>query len=186
MAPSRVTGLIARHKKAVAALLVLGIGLAVFVLVWFQPQKLFLDTVVDEADPVAAEESADPSASGEPRNPKPQSRVLAEGEFIPYDHAVRGSAKVIELADGRRVLRFEDFETSNGPDVVVYLSSAPAAVDDDDRFTDDFLDLGAIKGNVGNQNYDLPASADLDRYRSVVIWCRRFTVAFAAAPLDFT
>ena len=85
-------------------------------------------------------------------------------------------------AGGRRYVRFEDFETSNGPALKVYLSAAPAS-GPGDGFDDRFVDLGDLKGNIGSQNYTIPAGVRLDRYRSVVVWCKRFSVPFAAAPL---
>jgi hypothetical protein len=91
---------------------------------------------------------------------------------------------VLEAPSGRRFLRFEGFETSNGPDLVVYLSAKePAGPDDWHGYDQDFVDLGALKGNVGSQNYEIPEGTDLDRYSTAVVWCRRFTVGFAAAPL---
>ncbi|MYJ29837.1 MAG: DM13 domain-containing protein, partial [Acidimicrobiaceae bacterium] len=83
---------------------------------------------------------------------------------------------------GQRFLRFEDFRTDNGPDLNVYLSAAPpdAAAGD---FDDDFVDLGDLKGNVGSQNYEIPAGLDLDHYSTVAIWCVRFGVVFGAAEL---
>jgi Electron transfer DM13 len=88
----------------------------------------------------------------------------------------------LELADGRRFLRLEKLRTSNGPDLFVYLSAA-AADGPRDSFDDDFVSLGRLRANRGSQNYVIPAGVSLDRYRSVVIWCRRFTYAFGAAAL---
>jgi hypothetical protein len=84
--------------------------------------------------------------------------------------------------DGRRFLRLAELRTSNGPDLFVYLSAA-AADAPLDSFDDDFVALGRLKGNQGNQNYLIPAGVDLTRYSTAVIWCRRFTYAFGAAPL---
>jgi hypothetical protein len=103
------------------------------------------------------------------------------GTFRAIDHDAAGKALLLEV-DGAHFLRFENFEVENGPDLRVYLSSAPAS-GDDSTFDDDFIDLGGLKGNIGNQNYRLPDDADLDRYRSAVVWCRRFSVGFAVADL---
>jgi|SRR5581483_6796200 len=84
---------------------------------------------------------------------------------------------------GSRYLRFERFETSNGPDLHVYLSAAPAG-GDGDAFDDSYVELGELKGNIGPQNYAIPTDLRLGDYRSAVVWCKRFSVAFAAAPLD--
>ncbi len=91
--------------------------------------------------------------------------------------------KVAKLPDGKNVLRFSAFETSNGPDVHIYLVAAADAKDDATVKQAGFIDLGSIKGNIGDQNYDLPASVDLSKYRAVTVWCKRFGVNFATAPL---
>ena len=101
------------------------------------------------------------------------------------EHESRGLARVLEDADGERFLRFEDFETSNGPDLRVYLSTkAPEGPDDWHGYDADFVDLGSLKGNVGNQNYGIQRGVDLDKYSTAVVWCRRFEVGFAAATLS--
>ncbi len=111
------------------------------------------------------------------------STVLSMGTFHPVAHETRGTATIYRLPDGRRVLRFSDFETSNGPDVQVYLVAADDASDNDTVKQAGFVHVAALKGNVGDQNYDLPADVDLARYRSVTIWCRRFGVNFGTAAL---
>jgi len=95
---------------------------------------------------------------------------------------VPGQLKTGSLGDGRRFLRLDDLRTSNGPDLFVYLSVTPAD-GQRDTFDDNFVSLGRLKGNQGDQNYEIAAGVDLRRYQSVVIWCRRFTYAFGAAPL---
>jgi hypothetical protein len=154
-----------RHRRLVGAVALGAIAVAAFVLGYFEPQKLFVDDKVAEALPVAA-----------------SVRTLSAGTFRSHEHATVGRARVIATAGGRRYVRFEDFETSNGPALKVYLSAAPAG-GPGDSFDDRFVDLGDLKGNVGSQNYAIPADVRLDGYRSVVVWCKRFSVAFAAAPL---
>src|SRR5207249_5692728 len=83
----------------------------------------------------------------------------------------------------KRVLRLTDFKTSNGPDVHVYLVAAPDVKDDATVKKAGFIDLGSMKGNMGDQNYDVPESADLRKYQAVTIWCARFNVNFGTAPL---
>lgn len=97
-------------------------------------------------------------------------------------YTVTGTATIYENEDGSRFLRLEDFETTNGPDLFVYLTVAGSA-DDDEALDEEFVNLGVLKGNIGNQNYDIDDDIDLDRYDTVVIWCRRFTVGFGAADL---
>jgi len=174
---------------------------------YFGVQAAFIDDEVDQAGPVfdsgasadAAEAPAttaptDPSVGGAgagpdadarstpPTTAAPTVQVLAQGSFVPRDHPASGTASVLGDGTDQRFLRFEDFATDNGPDLNVYLSTAPADADQG-AFDDDFVDLGDLQGNVGDQNYEVPADVDLARYRTVVIWCVRFGVAFGAADL---
>lgn len=165
----------------------LAVGVAVFVVYWFQPHKLFIDERVDEAIPSATRDTTAASVpSGPPDTPPAGAAaepvVLASGEFVSLDHTTRGVARVLELADGTRIVRLDDLDTTNGPDLFVYLSTNPAR-GDESAFDDDFANLGRLKGNQGNQNYDLPADVDLTRFASVVIWCDRFDSAFGVADL---
>ncbi|MGH2806561.1 MAG: DM13 domain-containing protein, partial [Actinomycetota bacterium] len=98
-------------------------------------------------------------------------------------HDARGTVLVIEADDGNTYVRFEDFEVENGPDLKVYLSRA-AADAPEGELARDFTDLGGLKGNIGDQNYLVPGSVDLGDHRSVVVWCKRFSVGFAVAPID--
>lgn len=108
---------------------------------------------------------------------------VAQGNFRGIAHETKGTASIYKLPDGKNVLRFSAFETSNGPDVHVYLVAAADAKDDATVKQAGFIDLGSIKGNIGDQNYDLPAGIDLSKYRAVTVWCKRFSVNFATAPL---
>jgi len=110
--------------------------------------------------------------------------VLASGEFQELDalHYGAGRATIYELADSTRILRFEDFTSARGGDVRVYLARDPqprSAL----QLGDDFLDLGRLKGNVGDQSYFLPANRDLSAYRSAVVFCRQFNVSITVATL---
>jgi hypothetical protein len=93
-------------------------------------------------------------------------------------------AALVLVVDGSHVLELTDFETSNGPDLQLYLVAAEDATDSAAVTAAGFLSLGALKGNVGNQAYAVPADVDLDRFRAVTVWCRRFSVNFATAPLE--
>ena len=115
----------------------------------------------------------------EPAGPRP----LHEGTFASRNrYTVTGSATVYELDDGTRTLRLEPFESTNGPDLYVYLTSADHA-DDDPALEADHVDLGELRGNIGSQNYGIPDDVDLATYDTVVIWCRRFSSSFGAADL---
>ncbi|HEY7636038.1 MAG TPA: DM13 domain-containing protein [Gemmatimonadales bacterium] len=111
-------------------------------------------------------------------------RALAQGQFHSVAHETHGTATIQDLGDGRRVLRLTEFATSNGPDVRVYLVATTDAKDNATVTKAGFVELGKLKGNEGNQNYDVPGDLDLSRYRAVTIWCRRFSVNFATAPLN--
>jgi Electron transfer DM13 len=135
--------------------------------------SIFRDDVVDEQVAVAA-----PRA---PSSATPRNVLLSAGRFESVRHEAQGRAQAIELARGGRVLTLTNFEVDNGPDLRVYLVAGPATTEGE---VDDFEDLGGLKGNRGDQEYEIPADVDLDRYSTVVIWCRAFSVLFARAPLE--
>jgi Electron transfer DM13 len=162
----------------VLAAAVLGVVSAVFVLAYFEPHKLVIDDRVSEALPPPAA-----AAPGAPAGETPRVRTLSRAPFRSYEHATSGRARVLVYADGRRYVRFENFRTSNGPALKVYLSGAPASGPAGTTFDDRYVDLGDLKGNIGPQNYSIPRHVRLGRYRSVVVWCKRFAVAFGAAAL---
>jgi hypothetical protein len=105
---------------------------------------------------------------------------LAAGSFVSIAHEGSGTAAVVELPGGKRKLTLTDFETDSGPDLRVYVSTGDPAHGD----LGDFEDLGGLKGNIGTQQYELPRHVDLDRYSTVVVWCRAFSVAFTSAGLE--
>jgi hypothetical protein len=161
----------------VLASAVLGVAGVVFALAYFEPQKLVIDDRVSEALPPPP--AAAPGAlAGE----MSRVRTLSRTPFRSYEHATSGRARVLAYPAGRRYVRFENFRTSNGPALKVYLSAAPAS-GPGGTFDDRYVDLGDLKGNIGPQNYAIPREVRLDRYRSVVIWCKRFGVPFGAAAL---
>ena len=92
-------------------------------------------------------------------------------------------ASIYQLADGKRTLRLTEFATSNGPDVHVYLVAVEVEKGNDAVKEAGFIDLGSMKGNIGDQNYEIPADADLSKYQTVSIWCARFGVNFGTAAL---
>ena len=124
-----------------------------------------------------------PAASANGLASSPLGKVRAEGVFHAAAHATRGTAAIFELAGGKRVLRLTGFETSNGPDAHVLLGKAADATDNDTVKNSGYVDLGSLKGNIGDQNYDVPADVNLSDYNSVTIWCNRFSVNFGTAPL---
>lgn len=117
----------------------------------------------------------------EPPTTEPVIAVEATGSFTSLGrYTTVGTASVLGDGSGQRFVRFEDFETSNGPDLRVYLvnSSAPGVTD--------HIDLGELRGNIGNQNYEIPAGVDLTLYDTVMIWCERFSSGFGEALLGPT
>ncbi|BCB81523.1 DM13 domain-containing protein [Phytohabitans flavus] len=165
---------------------VLAVG-AVFGLYWFQPWKLVTDQEVDEAlssvPAVAPTESQSTgSQSAAPDGPT----VVRQGTFITHEHQTTGTARIIRNADGSHRLELVALDTSNGPDLRVWLSDQPVKegtagwrVFDDGQW----VELGRLKGNKGDQAYAIPAGTDLDRLGSVSIWCKRFAVSFGASTL---
>jgi hypothetical protein len=142
---------------------------------------LVTDNTVDEQLVTAPASSSSP-APGAPAESSPQAqenRLVASGEFEAASHPGSGTASIIEKPDGEAVLTFRDFETDNGPDLLVYLVPADSPAGSDEGA----VDLGALKGNKGNQQYAVPAGTDLDQDWRVVVWCRAFTVSFTEAPL---
>ena len=133
----------------------------------FRPERLFINQRVNEQFPTA-------SAAA---------NKLESGQFHSGAHETKGIATVFAMADGKKTLRLTDFATSNGPDVHVYLVAAADAKDNDTVKNAGFVDLGSLKGNIGDQNYDIPANVDLAKYRAATIWCARFSVNFGTAPL---
>jgi Electron transfer DM13 len=146
------------------------VAAVVAVLAWyaFRPERLVVNRRVDEAMPAQGSSSPHP---------------LESGQFYSILHPTAGTATIYQMADGTRVLRFTSFSTSNGPDVHVYMVASDDAKDAATVERAGFIDLGVIKGNVGDQNYTLASDLDLAKYRSVSIWCKRFSVNFGAAAL---
>jgi electron transfer DM13 len=175
-----------RRRRTIIVAVVAGLLAGAAGVAWFQPQKLLINQRVDEALPVAATPT---SGALDTTLRRPGTRpsgleptILSTSLFRSLGHATSGRAVALELADRRRFLRLVDLRTSNGPDLFVYLSRATVDAPRD-SFDDDYVSLGRLRANQGNQNYAIPLGVALDRYQSVVIWCRRFTYAFGAAAL---
>ena len=195
-------------KKTLVVISLASVPFVVAAGTYFQPWKLFTDTRVEEALPeltetTVAPKDTTPDETGEKMAEKEESlsssksatdsadviespEVLAEGKFITHEHATTGSVKILKYSDGSRILRMEKLKTSNGPKLEVWLTDAPVIEGLDGwRVFDDgkFFNLGALKGNIGSQNYSIPSEINLDEYSSISIWCERFSVSFGAAAL---
>ncbi|MEV0988899.1 DM13 domain-containing protein [Streptomyces sp. NPDC049949] len=165
----------------ITAALVLGAGLY-----WAQPWKLWQDSAVNEALPTASTAPA-PGSARPGAAPAPVPRTISQGSLISHEHSTTGTVKLIELPDGSHTLRLEDLDTSSGPDLRVWLTDAPVKEGADGWFVFDdgkHVSLGKLKGNKGDQNYEIPAGVNLADYSSVTIWCDRFNVSFGAAALQ--
>jgi len=185
-----------RHPRGTVAGIVIVVAV-VGPLGWYLGSPLFLSSSIDEAAPIVAARaspspdapSGSPSSSSSPSptsapSPAPSLPSASDvnertGSFTGADefHFGRGTARLIETAPGTFTVRLEDFAVRNGPDLFVYLS--PSA----DGYVEGSVELGRLKADTGNQNYEVPAGADVSAARSVVIWCKQFAVVFATAPL---
>jgi len=199
---------IAISKKTLLVISLVSVPVIVSAGTYFQPWKLFTDTRVEEALPQLTEttvapkdEITDKDDEKVAKNEEPLSssksatdstevidppEVLAVGKFITHEHATTGSVKILKYSDGSRILRIENLKTSNGPKLEVWLTDAPVIEGLDGwRVFDDgkYINLGALRGNIGSQNYSIPSEINLYDYSSISIWCERFSVSFGAAAL---
>jgi hypothetical protein len=155
----------------------------------FGVQALLYDREVNEdfaASAATPEEQASPSRTPTEQASEPGTAApvrVSFGDFHGVAHPGTGSAAVYRQDDGSYVLRLENLDIFNGPDLYVYAVAADDANDNDAVLEAGFLNLGRLKGNQGNQNYGLPADFDPSTYRSISVWCQRFSVNFATAPL---
>ncbi|MER5260898.1 DM13 domain-containing protein [Actinosynnema sp. NPDC002837] len=168
-----------------AVALVVGLAL-------FQPWRLVTDRTADEAlllpaTTTVGSTTTAPTTTTAPvtTTPAPPAGpvALASGPFRSLEHATTGSATLVRLPDGGHAVQFEALDTSDGPDLYVYLSDK-ASDSPEAAFGSGFTNLGELKANRGNQVYQVPAGTDLTAVRSVVIWCKRFSAGFAVAPLE--
>ena len=162
---------------------------------WYLGSPLFLSTSIDEAPPTVVADgdpstttrssptsSGCPHATADPSAAPPTATASSTerlGSFIGADefHFGEGTARLVETSPGQFTLRLEDFAVRNGPDLYVYLSPDAA------EYAEGSIELGRLKADRGNQNYDVPAGIDLSKVESVVIWCKQFAVLFATADL---
>ncbi len=182
-----------RRPVVLIPLVLLGIAVITAGMLAFQPWRLFTNVTVDEALPTVSTLASAPTSGSATASPdagddaeQSEPTTLATGEFISHEHGTAGTVRILELVDGSRVLRIEDLDTDNGPDLKVWLTDAPVIDGPSGWFVfddGDYVDLGSLKGNKGSQNYAIPADVDLSELTSVTIWCDRFNVSFGAAEL---
>ncbi len=180
-------------------LLYVGIALAVIVglpVAYYLLSPLWINVQVDEPFPTAMSADvsaqatqamstamAEPATVMEEAMPEAEMSLLAQGSFYDIIHVGSGQALFYQLADGSRILRLQDFEVDNGPELHVYLVPIDPVPSSIGVEIPGSVDLGFLKGNIGDQNYEIPADLDLSQFKSVVIWCQPFRVPFIAAPL---
>ena len=176
-------------KKLILIVLVI----VVVIIGYFLISPVFKVTELDEESPLKVKDALDTMTDAKKTEFEKQTEVMKDkvivmndkmsnfpklvlqGNFKPRDHEVEGKALLIE-DNGKHILRFEDFETINGPALRIYLSS--------DLGTDDFVDLGPIKATKGNVNYDIPEGTDITKYKNVLVWCDPFSVLFSYSELS--
>jgi hypothetical protein len=137
----------------------------------FRPEKLFIDKKVNETLPQTEVKSKEIK----------QQYVISEGQFQSGVHETAGTATIYQLADGKRILRLTNFSTSNGPDVRVVLVPTKQLKNNEDVKNYKYIELGKLKGNKGDQNYEIPNEIDVSAYGAVSVWCKRFNENFGAA-----
>lgn len=187
------------------------IGVAVIVVIagaafaWWLLSPLFLNTTVEEEFPFSAtadmpvgmtQTEAEDIMQGmakvdmEEMEDMPdemaEAVALASGMFRDADsfHKGSGTATIYRLPDGSGALRFENLDVTNGPDLRVLLSTHPDPQNKAELNEAGYVHIEKLKGNRGNQNYELPADADLESFGSVIIYCMPFHVIFSVAPLQ--
>lgn len=171
--------LVARRRSGLRLPLAIGYGAVAAAAGVLLVLPMLTDRVVNESVvTAAAPASAAPAA---PAGTAPAANVeVASGSFASIAHEGSGTAAVVKLAGGGQMLTLTAFETSNGPDLRVYLSTGDPAGGGE---LGDFKDLGGLKGNKGTQQYEIPDGVDVGRFATVVIWCRAFSVGFTSAKL---
>lgn len=158
--------------------IIIGIIIAVIVpAAAYALSPLFFDVTTDE--PIPEITSTATNVDGTTTSAIEEPQLLASGNFVGVNdgiHNAEGQAKVLKLADGKQLLRLEDFKATNGPDLYVYLAT--------DGTAQDYVILGELKANIGNQNYEIPEGTDLAKYDTALIWCKQFSVLFGSAEIS--
>lgn len=144
------------------------LALVAFGLNWYQPWKLFTTRTIIDSPPAS-------------------STLIASGALVSHEHETSGTVELVQLPDGRYQIILRELSTSDGPDVRVWMTDQAVVpgkagweVFDDGKW----VEVGKLKGNHGLQVYDVPPGTDVSRFKSVTIWCKRFSVSYGAAPLS--
>lgn len=158
-------------KIIVGIIVAIAIPVAAYVI-----SPLFINNTIDEPLPtnLKTDMMADKMSGGSMAKLN-----MISGMFVGVGdgiHDAQGTAKILQLDDGSKILRFEDFKSTNGPDLYVYLAT--------DQSASDFVSLGPLKANIGNQNYQIPEGTDLSKYDTALVWCKQFSVLFGSAEIS--
>ncbi len=161
-------------NKKILIGIVLGIILPIAA---YTGSPLFFDTTTDE--PLPNITSTMTFTNGTTTSVTEIPQMIASGQFTGVNdgiHNAEGLAKVVQLMDGKQLLRLEDFKATNGPDLYVYLAT--------DQTAQEYVNLGKLKANIGNQNYEIPQGTDLTKYDTALVWCKQFSVLFGSAEIS--
>jgi hypothetical protein len=156
-----------RRRVIIGGAIVL-LALGAFGLNWYQPWKLFTSRTIIDSPPAS-------------------STLVASGALVSHEHKTSGTVELVQLPDGRYQVIFRELSTSDGPDLRVWMTDREVVPGKEgwEVFDDgQWVELGKLKGNLGLQVYDVPPGTDVTRFKSVTIWCKRFSVSFGAAPLS--
>lgn len=145
---------------------------------WYGIAPLFMHTVLDEALPIANQPAREPTPPKESGVPLLSSRSETSSDSVPIVatplHPASGTVRIV--SDGaRQFLRYENFKTLNGPDLLVYLAT--------DLQASEYINLGPLKATEGNVNYTIPSDTDLTKYHYALVWCEDFSILFNSADL---
>jgi Electron transfer DM13 len=144
------------------------LALVAFGLHWFQPWKLFTSRTIIDSPPASA-------------------TLIASGALVSHEHETSGMVDLVQLPDGRYQVILRELSSSDGPDLRLWMTDQDVLPggQGSELFDDGkWVELGRMKGTHGLQVYDVPPGTDVSQFKSVTIWCRRFSVSFGAAPLS--
>ena len=165
-------------KNKIVIAIVAVVLIAIPAIAYFEPQTLFIDSKTSEKQIGSPVTTPNTSQIIDDVVTSTTSPKLLESQWTSREHETTGSVIVTEEG-GKKYLRFVNLNTSNGPDLKVYISKSLAS----DHSPVDFINLGDLKGNIGDANYEIPSDVEIAEYKYVTIWCKRFSASFADAPI---
>ncbi len=156
-------------------------AIIIFILVYFEPQALFIDKTAkeDQKGKVIARVAPTATSQTSESSTTPTTTLPAKSTWVSREHKTTGEVFLTQDNDGKTYVRFENLSTDNGPDLKVYIAKSLS----DNGTPSDFVDLGELVANKGDANYLIPSDVNVSEYAHVVIWCKRFSVSFADAKI---